>query len=133
MWSEVNQKREFCILGHEIFHKELLFKIEIINCLYMISWPLGFYLVKNLVPRIQNSRFWLTSDHITTPNLYVSPTFFPSSPHFHSLHVTRIFSVKRPHIYFEIFHSSQVFYSYDSVMVYKIFLWPFYAKNTGHM
>ena len=22
---------------------------------------------KNLVPRIQNSRFWLTSDHITTP------------------------------------------------------------------
>ena len=63
---------------------------------------------KNLVPRIQNSHFWLTSDHITTPNLYLSPIFFPSSPHFHSLHVTRIFSVKRPKIYFDLFHSSQV-------------------------
>merc|ERR1712208_166887 len=55
-----------------------------------------------------HSRFWLTSDHITTPNLYLSPIFFPSSLHFHSLHVTRIFSVKRPQIYFDLFHSSQV-------------------------
>merc|ERR1712215_76742 len=55
-----------------------------------------------------HSRFWLTSDHITTPNLYLSPIFFPSSPHFHSLHVTRIFSVKRPQIYFDLLHSSQV-------------------------
>merc|ERR1711888_570172 len=55
-----------------------------------------------------HSRFWLTSDHITTPNLYLSPIFFPSSPHFQSLHVTRIFSVKRPQIYFDLFHSSQV-------------------------
>ena len=63
---------------------------------------------KNLVPRIQNSRFLLTSDNITTPKLYVSPIFFPSSPHFHSLHVTRIFCVKRPQIYFDLFHSRQV-------------------------
>ena len=63
---------------------------------------------KNLVPRIQNSRFLLTSDHITTPKLYVSPIFFPNNPYFPSLHVTRIFSVKRPKIYFDLFHSSQV-------------------------
>ena len=35
---------------------------------------------KNLVPRIQNSRFLLTSDDITTPKLYVSPIFFPNNP-----------------------------------------------------
>ena len=51
---------------------------------------------KNLVPRIQNSCFLLTSDHIATPNLYDPPIFFPSSHHFHSLHVTCIFSIKRP-------------------------------------
>ena len=56
---------------------------------------------KNLVPRIQNSRFLLTSDHITTPKLYVFPIFFPNNPYFPSLHVTRIFSVKRPQIYFD--------------------------------
>ena len=58
-------------------------------------------IIKNLVPRIQNSRFLLTSDHITTPKLYVSPIFFPNNPYFPSLHVTRIFSVKRPQIYFD--------------------------------
>ena len=28
---------------------------------------LSVFTLKNLVPRIQNSRFWLTSDNITTP------------------------------------------------------------------
>merc|ERR1712055_1088942 len=50
---------------------------------HQFVWPTTQ--LKNQVPRIQNSCFWLTSDHITTPNLYVSPIFFPSSPHFHSV------------------------------------------------
>ena len=39
-------------------------------------------------PRIQTHIDLLTSDYITTPKLYVSPIFFPSSPYFPSLHVT---------------------------------------------
>ena len=70
-----------------------------LECPMMSYEPLDKLHLKNLVPRIQNSCFLLTSDHITTPKLYTSPIFFPNSTHFHSLHVTRIFSIKRPNIY----------------------------------
>ena len=70
----------------------------------MECWLLTDYICEQWKSHAEDTKltlFCLTSDHITTPKLYVFPIFFPNNPYFPSLHVTRIFSVKRPQIYFD--------------------------------